>query len=312
MTSDEDRWVHWLEGQVEPSPTDVPIGIGDDMAEVSHQEASSVFFATDMLVEHTHFDLATASLEQVGYKAMAVNLSDCAAMATLPLAALVAVALPIGFTESQLRDVYAGILRASRTYRCPVVGGDTTRSRTAAPLVLNVSMLSRCGESRAITRARAQVGDVVCVTGSLGGSLLGKHLCFRPRLQEALSLAEGDRITAMMDISDGLSTDLARLCRRSRVGALIDARRIPISDQARTREDPLGSALHEGEDFELLFTLPPGDYLSLEKRWNHTTPITQIGTITESSGVEIRLSGGQVTPLAAEGYDHFKRDGSPQ
>ena len=312
MTLDEDRWVHWLEGQIKPSPSDVPIGIGDDMAEVSHQGASSVFFATDTLVEHTHFDLATASLEQVGYKAMAVNLSDCAAMATLPLAAVVAVALPIGFTESQLKDVYAGILRASRTYRCPVVGGDTTRSRSAAPLVLNVSMLSRCGESRAITRARAQVDDVVCVTGSLGGSLVAKHLCFRPRLQEALSLAEGDRITAMMDISDGLSTDLARLCRRSKVGALIDARRIPISDQARTREDPLRSALHEGEDFELLFTLPPGDYLSLEKRWNHTTPITQLGTITESSGIAIRLSADQVTPLAAEGYDHFKQDRSPQ
>ncbi len=312
MTLDEDRLVRWFEDQIKLSPTEVPIGIGDDMAEVSTLGASSLFFATDMLVEHTHFDLASASLEQVGYKAMAVNLSDCAAMATLPLAAVVAVALPIEFTESQLKEVYAGILRASRTYRCPVVGGDTTGSGSKTPLVINVSMLSRCGESRAITRSRARVGDVVCVTGSLGGSLVGKHLCFRPRLQEALSLAQGDRITAMMDISDGLSTDLARLCRRSKAGALIDAGRIPISDQARTREDPLRSALHEGEDFELLFTLPPGDYLSLEKRWNHTTPITQIGTITESSDIAIRLSGDQITPLVAEGYDHFRRDRSFQ
>ena len=312
MTLGEDRLVQWFEDQIELSPVEVPIGIGDDMAEVSTQEASSVFFATDMLVEHTHFDLATASLEQVGYKAMAVNLSDCAAMATLPLAAVVAVALPVEFTESQLKDVYAGLLGASRTYRCPIVGGDTTRSMSAAPLVLNVSILSRCRESRAITRSRAQVGDVVCVTGSLGGSLVGKHLCFRPRLQEALSLAEGNKITAMLDISDGLSTDLARLCRRSKTGALIDASKIPISDQARTREDPLGSALHEGEDFELLFTLPPEDYQSLEKRWDHATPITQIGTITDSCDIAIRLAEDQVRPLAAEGYDHFKRDRSPR
>ena len=155
------------------------------------------------------------------------------------------------------------------------------------------------------------MGDVVCVTGSLGGSLLGKHLCFRPRRQEALSLAEGDRITAMMDISDGLSTDLARLCRRSRVGAVIDARRVPISDQARTREDPLGSALHEGEDFELLFTLSRREYSCLQGRWRHTTPITQIGTITEGSDIEIRRSDNQVAPLIAEGYDHLKLGQSP-
>jgi len=311
MTMNEDRLVQWFADQFTLSPTEVPIGIGDDMAEVFAQGASSVFFATDTLVERTHFDFATATLDQVGYKAMAVNLSDCAAMATQPLAAVVAITLPLGFGESKLKDVYAGIQRASQRYQCPVVGGDTTCSASAAPLVLTVSILSRCGKSRAITRSQAQAGDIVCVTGSLGGSLAGRHLSFEPRLEEALSLAEGDSITAMMDISDGLSTDLTRLCRRSQVGALIEAAQIPISDQARTGEDPLASALHDGEDFELLFTLAPGDYRRLKKRWPHPTPITQIGRITESSSIAIRLPGDMVSPLAAGGFDHFQQDRSP-
>ena len=307
MSLTEDQFVAWLEAQRRLDPRRFPVGIGDDMAQIRLTDAASVLITTDMLLEGVHFDLATATLEQVGYKAMAASLSDCAAMATRPLAAVVSVGLPPHLTADQIKQVHAGILRASDRYNCPVVGGDMTCWRSPLPLVINVAMLSEPATSRPVTRNGARVGDAICVTGVLGRSLAGRHLDFEPRVQEAICIAQTVELHAMMDLSDGLASDLPRICQRSGVGAVIEADGLPVSEQARRSPDPVHSALCDGEDFELLFTLSERDCRRLLKTWSQPVPVTRIGTITGTGKVQIRTADGTVQDLKDRGYDHFSR-----
>jgi thiamine-monophosphate kinase len=306
MRPREDSITAWFKDQSRLDPTAFPIGIGDDMAEIRVAETASVLVTTDMLVDGTHFDLRTATLAQVGYKAMAASLSDCAAMATLPLAAVAAVVLPPGFGAQQLKDLHAGIARAAEKYDCPLIGGDITSWRNAHPFAVNVTMFSKRAENAPVRRDGAQVGDVICVTGSLGGSVYRKHLEFEPRVGEALRIAGAVALHAMMDISDGLSTDLNRICHQSGVGAVIEAASIPISDDAHKQADPLKAALDDGEDFELLFTLAPEQSERLLQTWNGPVPITQIGHTTEAEGMWLRISDGRLVELRPGGYDHLK------
>jgi thiamine-monophosphate kinase len=310
MKTSEDKLTAWFESQCQYAPDKIPIGIGDDMAHVN-LPGHSVLVTTDMLVETVHFDLAQASLEQVGYKAMAVNLSDCAGMATVPMAAVVALALPQKFTEDQLKELYRGILQAASTYQCPLIGGDLCGCRAGDPLTVNITMLSRPGENAPITRTGAQIGDCLCVTGSLGGSYSGKHLCFEPRIKEALSLSGLAKIHAMLDISDGLSADLNRICTRSQVGAILNSQAIPVSLAAQASQNPLDAALNDGEDFELLFTLDETEYTRLQTDWNHPTPVTCIGITTQDRRIRIKAPDGNLSELKIRGYDHFspRREG---
>ena len=305
MRPHEDDITAWFRQQSRIDPSAFPIGIGDDMAEVCLGDAASVLITTDMLLDGSHFDLKTATLEQVGYKAMAASLSDCAAMATVPLAAVVAVALPPGFGQARLKELHAGIAVAAEKYDCPLIGGDITSWRQSHPFAVNVTMLSRRAANAPVRRNGAQAGDAVCVTGSLGGSLLRKHLAFEPRVREALKLAQSVTLNAMMDISDGLSTDLNRICEQSGVGAILEAASIPISDDARTLADPLAAALHDGEDFELLFTLTSEQCTRLLQAWDDPTPIARIGRVAEGSGMQIRMPDGQMAELTPGGYDHL-------
>jgi thiamine-monophosphate kinase len=143
------------------------------------------------------------------------------------------------------------------------------------------------------------------VTGSLGGAGYGKHLAFEPRVKEAMIIAQMVTVNSMIDVSDGLSSDLNRICRQSRVGSVIDARRIPISDQARSSERPLSSALNDGEDFELLFTLSQRECEKLLEHWDEPIPITQIGEITDTKSMQIKMPDGRITDLESGGYDHL-------
>jgi thiamine-monophosphate kinase len=305
MRVTEDQIVAWFEGQRRLNPDRFPIGIGDDMAQVRLEGGASVFITTDMLLEGVHFDLAVASLDQVGYKAMTSSLSDCAAMATRPLAAVVSVGLPATLGAKELKHLHTGLLRAADRYDCPVVGGDMTRWKGTSPLVVNVAMLSTLAGPRPVTRSGAKVGDCLCVTGYLGGSLVGRHLEFEPRVHEALSIAGAVDLHAMMDVSDGLASDLRRICLRSGVGAIIDLDRLPISEQARKSADPVHSALCDGEDFELVFTLGPEDCRRLLTGWDRTVPVTCIGTITNTGKLQVREADGSVHDLEDHGYDHF-------
>ena len=267
---------------------------------------TSVLVTTDMLLDGVHFDLEKATLKQVGYKAMAVSLSDCAAMASVPVAAVVSVALPKGYGQKELKQLHAGITAAGDKFGCALVGGDITSWDDKKPLAISVAMLSKVAGNKPIKRSGAKVGDSICVTGSLGGATRRKHLEFEPRVKEAIKIAQTAAVNSMIDISDGLSSDLNRICKASRVGSIIDAEQIPVSEEARIGDEPLNAALNDGEDFELLFTLPQEECEKLLIKWDGLIAITQIGEITETKKMQIKMPDGVIRDLEARGYDHLK------
>lgn len=291
------------------------VGIGDDMA-VLETAGQNVLITSDTLLEGVHFDLNKATLAQVGYKAMACSLSDCAAMAAVPFAAVVAVALPGAMSMAQAKELHAGLEEAAVRYCCPIVGGDTTS--WDKPLAITVTMLARGDDVEPVLRSGAHVGDAVLVTGKLGGSGKGRHLQFEPRLDEARKLAKMADVTAMIDLSDGLSSDLIHICRASGVSAIVDAGAIPVSAAAKQATDPLKAALGDGEDFELLLCMARADADRVLGCWdNHSdVPLTLVGEIVDRATlakrfgndifVFLRDDDGAIEPLAVSGWEHFR------
>ena len=309
MSNGETELVKYFAAKGKLSRSKFPIGIGDDMAQIKLPKGNSVLITTDMLLDGVHFDTKKATLEQIGYKSMAASLSDCAAMATIPLAAVVSVALPRNFVAGKLKRLHKGILIAAKKYNCPLVGGDMTSwtkplaGSTGSLLAISVSMLSVPGKTKPVQRSTAEIGDLICVTGTLGGSLAGKHLTFEPRIKEALAIAEAGA-NSMMDISDGLSTDLNHISRLSKKGAIIYADKIPVSKSSKT----LNNALNDGEDFELLFTISEKKFERLKKHWRFKVKLTAIGKITGGTSVEIKMSNKKIITLLSGGYDHLSNE----
>ncbi len=310
-----------------PTNEGVIVGPGDDCAVLRAPDKECyLLFKTDSVVEGIHFLPATDPYK-IGRKALARCLSDIAAMGGIPTAALIAIALPSGFNPRYVISVYDGLCDLARKYDVAIAGGETSQS--PGPIMITVSILGWVEPTRCILRSTAKPGDAIFVTGELGGSILGKHLEFEPRVKEARWLVENFPVHAMIDLSDGLATDLKRILAASGVGAELLSDAIPISKAARERASslttqtrdpalqeqaygimrhtPLALALSEGEDYELLFTVPPEFAVQLLDAWKTKFPETRlssIGKITAERSVTIRDRYGR-KPLSIDGYIHF-------
>ena len=270
-----------------------------------------LLFKTDAVVESIHFTSETAP-EKIGHKALGRCLSDVAAMAGTPSAALVTIALPRSFDPGFVEAIYNGINDLARRHGVAIVGGETTTNPGGT--LISVALLGFVARGKGILRSGAEAGDAIFVTGELGGSLAGKHLEFEPRLGEASWLAQHFPVHAMLDVSDGLAGDLRHLLAASRVGAELNSASIPISREARraakagsSAKPALLAALTDGEDFELLFTVASRDAVPLLDAWRKEfpkLPLTCIGKIKAGEGITIRDKQG-VRPLTAHGYVHF-------
>ncbi|MEW6360052.1 MAG: thiamine-phosphate kinase [Planctomycetota bacterium] len=287
----------------------VVIGIGDDCAALDVRGDELCLITIDMLLDGTHFLLGEATPEEIGWKSIACSLSDVAAMGCEPTAAVVSVGFTKKIDDDFIDRFHNGITDICRRYGVDLVGGDITSGK--GRLAISVAVLGRDAGLAPVTRAGAQPGDAILVTGSLGGSALGKHLRFHPRVSEGIYLNRSADLHAMIDISDGLAADLNHIAEESGVGAALDAEAIPISKDARklarkSGKPPLEHALGDGEDYELLFTVPVHDVERLIADQPLAVPLTRIGEITTGKGLVLRRKDGSVEPLAPRGWEHLK------
>jgi thiamine-monophosphate kinase len=297
----EFAFIDWLRGRT-PAHPNIPVGPGDDAAVLGWH--GDVLVTTDMLLEGSCFRLAEAGPRRVGRKAMAVNLSDIAAMAGEPTAAVAAVGLPRQGGRALAEELHLGMREVADAFQTPIVGGDT--NSWDGPLVIAVTVFGRPLSHGPVLRSGARPGDWILVTGPLGGSILGKHLDFTPRVHEARLLHLTSQLHAMIDVSDGLAADVNHLCEESHCGAVLRAEAIPISDDARRMQDgrlPLEHALGDGEDFELVFAVAPED----GRRLVEAQPVPGIELSAIGEFVERGLwleEGGVRRPLEPHGYVH--------
>jgi thiamine-monophosphate kinase len=280
-------------------------GIGDDCASLTFPAGAEVLVTTDMLMDGRHFRLGDVGADEVGYKALAVNLSDIAAMAAVPVAAFVAVALPRGSAVDLAKGLHAGMVPLLERFGVTLAGGDT--NAWDGPLVVCVTLIGEATGRGPVRRSGARPGDAILVTGPLGGSIGGRHLRPTPRIAEALALIEVTKIHAMVDISDGLAADLAHILEESGgLGATLDAALIPVHpDALALGGSPIDHALHDGEDFELCLTLSEAEDDRLLAGPPEGVVLHRVGTIEVEPGLRLRLADGSVVGLAAKGFDHL-------
>ena len=295
-----------------PTNEAVVTGAGDDCAVLDLGVADKlILFKTDAVVEGFHFTRETPP-EKIGRKALARCLSDIAAMAGTPVAALVTIALPENFDVEFIAKIYDGLNALALESGVAIVGGETTTNPERT--LISISLLGTVPRGKQILRSGAKTGDAIFVTGELGGSLAARHLDFEPRIAEARWLAEHFAIHAMIDLSDGLAGDLRHILNASSVGAEIMKSAVPVSRAAKiqarkssTAKPAFAAALTDGEDFELLFTVGSKQAVKLVDGWKGKFPKIQlscIGKIVAGEGILIRDKSGS-HQLNAHGYVHF-------
>ena len=295
-----------------PTNETVVAGAGDDCAVLDLGVPEKlILFKTDAVVEGIHFTRETPP-EKIGRKALARCLSDIAAMAGTPTAALVTIALPKKFDADFVSKIYEGLNALAEQTGVAIVGGETTTNPER--ILISIALLGTIPRGRQILRSGAKVGDAIFVTGELGGSLAEKHLEFEPRLTEARWLAEHFRVHALMDLSDGLAGDLRHILTASKAGAEILKSAVPVSRAAKlaargssSAKPAFAAALTDGEDFELLFTVASKNAVKLLDGWKAKFPkvkLSCIGKIVAGEGILIRDKSGS-HKLNAHGYVHF-------
>ena len=329
-------FINSLRQRVGSSSQSIVTGIGDDAAVFRNSPGKETVISTDLLVEDIDFRRTTTPPYLLGHKALAVSLSDIAAMGARPLWSMISIGVPEDVWQTDFVErLYDGLLNLANRYGVQLIGGDT--SRTNERIVIDSIVSGECAAKMAVMRSGANAGDQIFVTGSLGAAAAGLRLIERgahlaeqnladedsqkldhvllrqlrpePRVGWGIVLGEERLATSMIDLSDGLSSDLNHLCTASKVGALIDSALLPVDDHVtelcgRRALDPLQLALHGGEDFELLFTVKPADVARLPKRVDGVE-IKRIGEVTDSA-LGVRVSeGARVWELKPGGWVHF-------
>lgn len=317
MTKSLEREFHqWLQSQISPHPA-VPLGIGDDAA-VLDFFGHHVVISTDTIADGTHFLTGQHSPGQIGRKALAVNLSDLAAMAAQPVAAVVQFMLPRDFGLPAAKELFLGMKSLADRFHISICGGDT--NTWDGPLVLGATLLGTVDSPDSCWKiSGAKPGDVIVVSGSFGGSLAGHHLDFEPAVELALQIADCCTVNAATDASDSLSSDLAALAHASGCGAAIELDRIPVSDAAidlaieeasaeasatELAAKAIRHALTDGEDFGLILAVPETNLQTLFGNKDVAASLTVVGTFTDEPGLWQTHPDGSRNPLPVRGYDH--------
>jgi len=275
----------------------VVVAPGDDCAVVETQDRRKLLvLKTDCVIESVHFSRGTNALD-VGWKAMMRPLSDFAATSAVPHFALITLIAPEKTKVAWVKELYRGLRRAAKRFEVSIVGGET--SSTQGPIAISTTVVGFVENDRWASRRGGKAGDDLFVTGRLGGTLKHKHLHFVPRIAESRWLTKNFSVHAMMDLSDGLGTDLPRLARASKLGFKIDTEKLPL-----TRGANVNDAICEGEDYELLFVISPRDRSRLQRGWAKkfpNLPLTRIGSLNRKSAIENRK--------LPSGYIHFQQSG---
>jgi thiamine-monophosphate kinase len=307
-------------------PSWVMIGPGDDAAVIKPERGAYDVLTTDAQVEGVHFDRRFVPPDAIGHRAMAVNLSDLAAMGALPRAALLSLALPPSLDVADFEQLVDGVIAVATSHRVTLIGGNITQ--TSGPLTVDVTAIGSVRPRKVLTRAGARPGDVVYVTGTLGEAAIGlqrlqageagpsdscavRYLRPQPRVRAGMLLGRNRAASSCMDVSDGLADCVRQVAEASGVGITLDAAAIPVPDevrdaQARRGRDPLEPALSGGDDYELFFTVKPAHRGRLRMVYQHAgdLPITRIGVVTKGRDLLVRDEHG-TRPLP-DGYQHFR------
>ncbi|HKT11670.1 MAG TPA: thiamine-phosphate kinase [Terriglobia bacterium] len=332
MFQSEGEFVKWLRGLAPENPGRVRMGVGDDAAVVRVGRGRELVLTADLSIEGVHFTARLHPPRSIGHRALARSLSDIAAMGGVPRFALISIALPRGVSCAWVEEFYQGVMDLARRFRVDVIGGDTSVARRIA--MMDVTLAGEVPRGRGLLRSGARPGDLIYVSGRLGlsargleilksrakrgkgrrserqdgpeiNAVLNAHLYPEPRCPLGRWLQSAGIPSALMDISDGLSTDLARMCEASGVGASVDAARIPAPSGVAPQH-ALELALNGGEDYELLFAVPEKKAAKIPRSYRGV-PLHCIGRMRRSREVLLVHPDGKQSPLAPAGYDHFSK-----
>ncbi|MGR3219320.1 MAG: thiamine-phosphate kinase [Candidatus Anammoxibacter sp.] len=286
----------------------VLVGIGDDSAVIDVCNIKSFVISTDTLLDGTHFEQKKCTPKQIGRKAITSSISDIAAMGCKPVYVLISISFPSSSSKDYCKQIYNGFLDITNKYDVQIIGGDIVSGD--CPLNINVTIIGTAVELKPVLRSGAKPGDIIMVTGELGGSILGKHLRFAPRVDEGIMLNKEFHVNSMIDISDGLLIDLHHIIKESNVGAVIDEQCIPVSKAAiklskTTKKSPISHAMTDGEDYELLFTVSKTNAVKIARSKMFDIHLSKIGCIQNRKGLFVKGINGGKSLVSPKGYEHL-------
>ncbi len=297
---EEKQIIRWIKDHCATKQKQVRVGIGDDAAVVEYDKENYLLFTTDIVVDGVHFIAKTTSPYQVGRKALSVNISDIAAMGGTPLYALVSIGMQQKTKALVYEGIYKGILEMAKIFKVGIIGGNLSRSDV---LFVDIFLIGKVRKKDIVLRSTAKPDDLLFVTGTLGGAQKEKQFSFIPRIKEAKIIIKKTKPSAMIDISDGLASDAKKLAEASNCGFEIESWRIPVSKDADV-QDRISSALYDGEDYELLFTVSPKIAKNIPEKINDTQ-ITKIGRLTKKKTFILKNKDGTKSKTFKEKFSHF-------